>query len=189
VKTGKAKLSPPVVFVIKFVCLFGLLYGFYLGYLSITSPGGHYVAFFDTHLNFIAWLRSLLIESSAAILNRLGYQTKTAADQMLVVGRNMVYVGYDCLGFGVMCFFTAFVFTYPGILKTKLYFWAIGLIVIQIINLARFVILSLYWRRSNSVYLSDHHTIFNLIVYIAIGVSLFFYIRYQDKLLLTHTKV
>lgn len=185
-KAGKTRLSPPVVFVIKFLCLFGLLYGFYLGYISITSPGDHYIAFFDTYLNFVAWLRYLLIESSAAILNMLGYQTKTATDQMLVVGRNVVYVGYDCLGFGVMCFFTAFVFTYPGVLKPKLYFWALGLILIQLINLARFVILSLYWHRSTSVYLSDHHTIFNIVVYIVIGISLYFYVKYQDKVLNTN---
>lgn len=187
-KVGKIKLSPPIIFVIKFLCLFGLLYGFYLGYLSITSPGGYYIAFFNTYLNFIAWLRYLLIESSAAILNLLGYQTKTATDQMLVIGHNIVYVGYDCLGFGVMCFFTAFVITYPGVLKPKLYFWVLGLILIQLINLARFVILSLYWHHSTNVYLSDHHTIFNIIVYIIIGVSLYFYIRYQDKLLTLHTK-
>nr|WP_067057285.1 hypothetical protein [Mucilaginibacter sp. L294] len=180
-KAGKSKLSPAVIFVIKFLCLFGLLYGFYLGYLSISSPGGVYIAFFDTYLNFIAWLRYLLIESSAIILNLLGYQTKTNTDQMLVIGHNIIYVGYDCLGFGVMCFFSAFVLTYPGVLKIKIYFLGIGLIVIQLINLARFVILSLYWHRSTSVYLSDHHTIFNLIVYILISVSLYFYIRYQDQ--------
>lgn len=182
-KASKVTLSPPVIFVVKFLCLFGLLYGFCLAYFGLTSPGGHYIAFLDTHLNFIAWLRYILIEGSAAILNLLGYQTKTATYQMLVVGHNTIYVNYDCLGFGVMCFFTAFVLTYPGILKSKLYFWGIGLIVIQLINLARFVILSLYWHRSTSVYLSDHHTIFNIVVYIIIGVSLYFYIKYQDKAL------
>jgi exosortase/archaeosortase family protein len=187
-KASSAKLSPAALFIIKFLCLFGLLYGFYIGYLSITAPGGYYNAFLDNHLNFIAWLRYLLIETSAAILNLLGYQTKTASDQMLVAGHNIVYVGYDCLGFGVMCFFTAFVLTYPGIFKIRLLFLVTGLICIQLINLARFVILSLYWHPSNSVYLSDHHTIFNIIVYILIGVSLYFYIHYQDYLLLKRSK-
>jgi exosortase/archaeosortase family protein len=182
-KAVKAKLSPPVIFVIKFLCLFGLLYGFYIFYLGITSPGGRYIAFLDIHLNFIAWLRSALIEGSAAILNLLGYQTKTTAAQLLVVGHNTLHVGYDCLGFGVMCFFTAFVLTYPGILKPKLYFGGIGLIVIQLINLSRFVILALYWHKSTRVYLSDHHTIFNIVVYIIIAISLYFYIKYQDKAL------
>ena len=180
-KAAKANLNPALLFVIKFLSLFGLLYGFCIGYLGITSPSDHYIAFFDTHLNFIAWLRYTLIEGSAAILNLLGYQTKTATYQMLVVGHNTIYVNYDCLGFGVMSFFTAFVLTYPGILKPKLYFWGIGLIVIQLINLARFVILSLYWHRSTSVYLSDHHTIFNIVVYILLAISLYFYTRYQDR--------
>ncbi|MDB5131766.1 MAG: hypothetical protein JWR02_1515 [Mucilaginibacter sp.] len=172
------------MFVIKFLCLFAFIYGFYILYLAVISPGGKlYSKFFDEHLNFINWLRYALIESSAAILNLLGYQTKTAADQMLVVGRNIVYVGYDCLGFGVVSFFTAFVLTYPGVLKPKLYFGAIGLVTIQLINLARFVIISLYWHRSASVYLSDHHTIFNIVVYIFIAMSLYFYTHYQDRLI------
>jgi exosortase/archaeosortase family protein len=180
---NKPRLSAPIIFVIRFLCLFGLLYGFYIAYLSVLSPGGLYVAFFDEHLNFIAGLRHLLIESSALILNLLGYITKTTDIQMLVVGHNIVHIGYDCLGFGVMSFFTAFVIAYPGILKPKLYFSIIGLIAIQLVNIARFIILSLYWRRSTHVYLSDHHTIFNIIVYILIGISLYFYIRYQDKVI------
>ena len=180
-ENNKPKLSPALIFIIRFLGLFILLYGFYIFYLSIVSPGGLYVAFLDDHLNFINALRYILIGCSAHILNLLGYVTKTTDIQMLVVGHNIVHIGYDCLGFGVMSFFTAFVITYPGILKPKLYFWIIGLIVIQMINLARFVILSLYWRPGAHVYMSDHHTIFNLVVYIIIGISLYFYIRYQDK--------
>jgi exosortase/archaeosortase family protein len=178
---NKPTISTPLIFVIRFLCLFGLLYGFYIGYLSLVSPGGAYVEFLDYHLNFITSLRHILIESSAFVLKHLGYATKTTDTQMLVVGHNIVHIGYDCLGFGVMCFFTAFVLTYPGLLKTKVLFCIIGLTVIQLINISRFIILSLYWKHRVHVYLSDHHTIFNIVVYIIIGVSLYFYIRYQDK--------
>ncbi|MCQ6957298.1 exosortase Y [Mucilaginibacter aquariorum] len=181
-KENKLKLSPALKFVIKFLCLFAFIYGFYVFYLGVMSPEGKlYSVFLDEHLNFINWLRYVLIESSAVILNLLGYQTKTAADQMLVVGHNIVHIGYDCLGFGVMSFFTAFVIAYPGLLKTKLYFWGIGLLVIQMLNLSRFVILSIYWRPTKNVYMSDHHTIFNIAVYIVIAISLYFYTRHQDK--------
>ncbi|WP_299470886.1 exosortase Y [Mucilaginibacter sp.] len=184
-KGNKPKLSPALMFVIKFLCLFAFIYGFYVLYLAMISPGGKlYSIFFDEHLNFINWLRYVLIESSAAILNILGYETKTNGYQMLVVGHNVVHVGYDCLGFGVMSFFTAFVIGYPGVLKPKLYFWGIGMIVIQLLNLSRFVTLSIYWRPTKNVYISDHHTIFNIIVYIVIAISLYFYTRYQDKVIL-----
>jgi exosortase/archaeosortase family protein len=175
------KLNPALIFVAKFLCLFGLLYGFYILYLGVTSPGGLYIGFFDRNLNFISWLRYALIETSAVVLNLFGYETKTSVIQVLVVGHTIIHIGYDCLGFGVMCFFTAFVIAYPGTIKGKWYFGIFGLIVIQIINIARFVLLSLYWKHGSHIYISDHHTVFNIIVYIVIAVSMYFYIRYQDK--------
>ncbi|MES2267318.1 MAG: hypothetical protein V4520_11180 [Bacteroidota bacterium] len=183
---NKLKLNPAFVFVIKFLCLFGLLYGFYIGYLSITTPGGPYISFFDKYLNIISGLRYVLIESSAHILNILGYQTRTNAYQLMVAGHNILHIGFDCLGFGVMCFFTAFVAAYPGSLRSKFSFWAAGLVTIQLLNLSRFVFLALYWKRNKNVYLSDHHTIFNIVVYIIIAISLYFYTRYQDKAITLH---
>lgn len=173
--------NPAIGFVIRFVCLFALFYGFYIFYLSITSPGGKlYSPFLNANLNFIAWLRHLLIDCSAAILNVFGYQTKTSDFQMLVVGHNTIYVGYDCLGFGVMSFFTAFVVSYPGLFKPKLYFYVAGIVIIQLLNLCRFMLLALYWNHSR-VYISDHHTIYNLITYALIGISIYFYAQYQTK--------
>ncbi|MFA6088104.1 exosortase Y [Mucilaginibacter sp.] len=182
---NKPQLNPAIVFVIKFLGLFALLYGFYIIYLSLTAPGGLYSPFLDKHLNFIAWLRYVLIESSSATLQLLGYQTKTNITQMLVVKHNIINVGYDCLGFGVMTFFTAFVIAYPGVLKAKLYFFFVGIISIQLLNLVRFMLLALYWKHSN-VYITDHHTIFNLIAYLLIAVSIYFYTRYQDKYFKLH---
>ncbi|MGY4537040.1 exosortase/archaeosortase family protein [Mucilaginibacter sp. UYNi724] len=180
-KGNRPKLNPALIFVIKFLCLFGLLYGFYIGYVSITSPGGLYMPFFEKHLNMISGLRYILIESSASILRILGYQTRTNDYQLLVVSHNILHIAYDCLGFGVMCFFTAFVVAYPGSLKSKVLFWVVGVVTIQLLNILRFVLLALYWKRNTNVYLSDHHTIFNIVVYILIAISLYFYTRYQDK--------
>ncbi|MBB5395360.1 exosortase Y [Mucilaginibacter sp. AK015] len=183
-KPNKPGINPALKFAVTLPVAFGLLYGFYFAYLGITSHTGKlYSPFLDEHLNFIDWLRYVLIQSSSAILNLLGYQTKTNADQMLVIGHNLIHVGYDCLGFGVMCFFTAFVIAYPGQLRVKFYFLIAGLIGIQLINLARFILLSLYWRYT-TVYISDHHTIFNIVIYILIALSLYFYTRYQDKALM-----
>ncbi|MFD0765418.1 exosortase Y [Mucilaginibacter lutimaris] len=180
-KLNKCGLNPAVLFALQFVCLFVSLYGFYMAYLGITGPGGLYIAFLDEHFNFISGLRHILIESGAAILNMLGYRTRTNAYQLLVAGHNILHIGFDCLGFGVMCFFTAFVVAYSGSFKSKLSFWAAGIVTIQLLNILRFVLLALYWKRNKNVYMSDHHTIFNIVVYIIIAISLYFYTRYQDK--------
>ncbi|TWR25202.1 hypothetical protein FPZ43_17170 [Mucilaginibacter pallidiroseus] len=180
------RANKPLTFVITFLCLFALLYGFYVGYLSIVTPGGPYFKFLDKHLNFIQGLRHVLLQSSSGILQLLGYTTKTTDIEMLVVGHNVILVGYDCLGFGVMCFFIAFVLAYPATLKGKLIFGIAGLLCIQALNLCRFMLLALYWRHSK-VYISDHHTIYNIVMYIIIAISLYFYIRRQDKLLAMRT--
>ncbi|MFD0795030.1 exosortase Y [Mucilaginibacter litoreus] len=179
-KAAKRKLNPAALFIIKFLGLFAIFYGFYIIYLSLVSPGGLYSAFLNRNLNFVAWLRYVLIESSSGILQLLGYQTKTNTDQMLVVNHNIIHVGYDCLGFGVMSFFAAFVISYPARFKSKVYFLICGLAGIQAINIIRFVTLSLYWKHTN-VYLTDHHTVFNIVVYILIAISVYFYTNHQDK--------
>ncbi|WP_374948789.1 exosortase Y [Mucilaginibacter sp.] len=177
---SKTPLNPAILFVVKFLGIFGLLYVFYIAYLSLSSPGGYYIPFLDKHFNFVNSFRNLLIQGSAAILNLLGYQTKTTATQMLVVKHNIINVGYDCLGFAVMCFFTAFVIAYPATLKGKLFFFTGGIIGIQLLNLTRFILLSLYWKHSN-VYITDHHTVFNIVVYILIALAIYFYTQYQGK--------
>ena len=57
----------------------------------------------------------------------------------------------------------------------------LGLLSIQLLNILRFVLLSLYWKKSNSPYVPDHHTIFNFFIYVIIAVSLYFWVKYDDK--------
>ncbi|PAW93467.1 hypothetical protein CKK33_08165 [Mucilaginibacter sp. MD40] len=179
-KSTRKKINPAIIFIIKFLLLFGAFYGFYLLYLGVVSPGGYYNAYLDEHFNFINAFRTLLIGISSDVLNLLGYQTKTSAEQMLVVGHNIVHIGYDCLGIAVMCFFAAFVIAYPATLRTRLIFGFAGILCIQLLNIIRIVLLSLYWKH-NHAFISDHHTIFNIVVYLLIGISIYFYIRHQDK--------
>lgn len=179
-KKSKTRFNPAIVFVVRFLSLFGLLYGIYIAYLSITTPGGYYIPFFERNLDVIGGLRILLIKCSASVLELFGYQTLTNSHQLLVTGHNILFIGYDCLGFGVMCFFTAFVIAYAGNFRSKMIFLCFGLVTIQMLNISRFVLLSLYWKHNKNVYLSDHHTIFNLLLYLLIAISMYFYIKYQD---------
>jgi exosortase/archaeosortase family protein len=172
--------DPSVKFTITFLLLFAGLYGFYLFYLGITSPGNYYSAFLDNNLNFIQWLRCMLLNVSAGILSLLGYQTRTNATELLVVGRNIIIIGHDCLAIGVMCFFTAFVLAYPRPWPKKLVFLATGLTGIQTLNIARFVLLSLFYKK-NKVYIADQHTLYNVIVYVIIAITLYFWIKRDNK--------
>ena len=87
-------------------------------------------------------------------------------------------VVYSCLGLGVMSFFSAFVIAYPKKLKPKLIFLASGILCIQLLNVIRFVLLALLWDKKSGMIL-DHHTIFNITIYLIIGISLYFWVKHD----------
>ena len=177
----------PIRFILVFLILFVVFYYFNIFFFGITSQGHHYYAFFDEHLNYIRLLRHILLRSSAQIIKWLGYTAITNDIELLVAGRGTIQLVYTCLGFGIMSFFTAFVIAYPKKLKPKLIFLITGILTIQILNIARFVLLALFWDKKTGKIL-DHHTIFNICIYIIIAISLYFWIKYDDKKPVTSAK-
>ncbi len=179
--------SSPVRFIIIFVVLFATFYYFNIFFFSITSPGKHYIDFFDHHLNYIRWLRHFLLSVSAQIINWFGFSAINNDIELLVPGRGTIRVVYSCLGLGIMSFFSAFVIAYPKKIKTKLVFLILGLLCIQVLNILRFVLLALFWHKKSGQ-IVDHHTIFNLVVYMIIAISLYFWVKHEGHLPITHAK-
>ena len=95
---------------------------------------------------------------------------------MLVAGRGSIQVVYKCLGLGVISFFTAFVIAYPKTLKAKVIFIIAGILVLQFLNILRFMFLAVYWAKAGTTTL-DHHTIFNLVIYLIIAISIYFWMK------------
>src|SRR3569833_358296 len=158
----------PGKFIIKFVILFALFYYFNIFYFGVTWPGNHYSAFLAQHLDYFACLRWLLLKSSAAVLTLLGFTVITSDYQLLVPGHPAIVLVYTCLGLGVMSFFSAFVLSYPVKFKSKLVFLIGGILGILSLNIFRFVLLALFWSTAKD-HVLDHHTIFNIILYIIIA--------------------
>jgi exosortase/archaeosortase family protein len=177
----------PVKFLLVFLSLFTLFYYFNILFFGLTSEGNHYNAFLDEHLNYIRLLRNILLGATAQLLNLMGYTAITSDTELLVAGRGTIQLVYSCLGLGVMSFFTAFVIAYPKKLKVKLVFLLCGLLVIQLLNIIRFVLLALFWNKTKGIIL-DHHTIFNIIIYVIIGISIYFWVKHEDKLAPEHAK-
>ena len=175
----KAKYNP-IRFAVMFVLLFVCFYYFNIFFLGITSPGNHYSPFLAEHLNYIQWLRDVLLFVSKQILLGLGFTTITNHIDLLVAGHGHIALEYSCLGMGVMSFLAAFVIAFPKSAKEKVLFLTAGIVVIQLLNIVRFVILALYWKPSEDPLL-DHHTIFNSIIYLVIMVSLYFWIMRDLK--------
>jgi len=176
----KLNKDSPLHFLLVFLGLFLFFFYFNIAFFSITSHGNHYIPFFNEHLNYIRWFRHLLLRISKVILNWLGYNAINNDYQLLVAGRGTIDLVYSCLGLGVMSFFGAFVIAYPKNLTPKLIFLFSGLVGIQVLNVLRFVLLSLFWDKQSTL-IPDHHTIFNTIIYVLIALSLYFWIKQDDK--------
>ena len=146
----------------------------------MTSPGNHYNAFLANHLNYIQWLRQLLLNASAGILNLFGLTAIDNNYELLVAGHGSIRLVYSCLGLGVISFFTAFAIAYPKPLRARVIFILSGILVIEILNVIRFVLLALFWDK-RSAQIIDHHTLFNTIIYILICISLYFWMKDPQK--------
>lgn len=163
-----------------FIILFAIFYSFNILFFGITNPGGNYSPFLAKHLNYIAALRQLLLDCSVMILKWLGYAAIDNNYELLVAGKGTLALVYSCLGLGLMSFFSAFVIAYPSPLRLKLVFLFSGILVIQFLNVMRFVLLAIFWSKKASRII-DHHTIFNIILYIIIAFSLYIWIKHNDK--------
>ncbi|MEO8795271.1 MAG: exosortase/archaeosortase family protein [Daejeonella sp.] len=168
--------NPAYRFVILFTGLFLLLYYFNIFYMGICAPGNYYSEFLDQNLNYIRGLRVLLISISAAILRAFGYTIYTSEFTLHAYGVGGINVVYSCLGFGVMSFFAAFVLAWPGkTIKNRILFLIFGLIGIQILNLLRFILITLFWRNNKLSFNLDHHLLFNVTLYAILLASLYFW--------------
>jgi exosortase/archaeosortase family protein len=173
----------PLRFIVLFLTLFAAFYYFNIFFFGITSPGKHYNAFLANNLNYIRLLRHLLLSASRQVISWCGFTAITNDLELLVAGRGTIRVVYSCLGLGVMSFFAAFVIAYPKKLKAKLIFLLLGMLSIQLLNMLRFVLLAIFWDKKNGGLIMDHHTIFNIIIYVIIAISIYFWIRHDDKLI------
>ncbi|NEU07352.1 hypothetical protein GZH53_03410 [Flavihumibacter sp. R14] len=181
--------NPSYRFVVIFLGLFTLLYYFNIFYMGITAPGNYYSAFLDQNLNYIRGFRILLISISAAILKFFGYEIFVSDTTLHALNAGGINVVYSCLGFGVMSFFVAFVIAWPEkTLKNKLVFIPAGLLLIQVLNVARFILITLFWRTSSLRSVVDHHILFNFLLYAILLTSIYFWINYgNDKKIIAKT--
>lgn len=175
-KTKTNSYKSAIKFTVSFLFLFTVLYCFNLFYNGLMLPGGNYNAFLSQHFNYIQWLRRFLLEASAFGLGLLGHSTKINNYSLLTVGYNTINLGYDCLGLGVMSFLTAFVLTYPAKWKSKFKLLLSTLLGFQLLNILRFILLSLFWK-GGELRSVNHHTVFNSIIYLLLMLTMYCWIE------------
>ena len=168
-------------FIILFILLYLLFYGFNTAYIGITAKGGFYIPFLDQHLNYINWWRTFTIKSSATILQWMDYNVYTHNFHLKVIGKHGFTLVYTCLGYGIMSVFTAFVLAFPGKIKSRYGFLVLGIVIIQLLNTLRLILLALYWDRRAPLLKIDHHDLFNIVVYAILILLVYVWLRYVNK--------
>lgn len=173
--------DPYLKFVVLFVAFYLIFNYFNEFYIGITAKGGIYIPFLDEHLNYIRWWRDFYLKASAQVLRWLGYTALTNETQLLVVGRGGIRLVYTCLGYGLMSVFAAFCLSFPSPFKYRFWFMVAGLLFIQVMNILRFVLLSLYWNKKHPLFGMDHHDLFNIIIYLLLFGICYLWIKYSIR--------
>lgn len=167
-----------LLFLGKFILVFLLCYYGTLAVIGLTAKeGGYYSAFISNYLDYVSWIRESLLYGSKFVLGLFGVQTYLASQYNLrmVNGRGIIIV-YECVGYGIMSFWTAFIVASSGAFKRKFFWWASGILIFWLLNVSRLSLLLVATNKNWAIPFGwDHHTWFNMIAYIAIIIMIYFF--------------
>ncbi len=174
------KNNPFLLFVAKFFVTFLICYYVTLAVIGISAPGGMYNAFVSKNLNYVDCIRSSLLTGTKYLLKILGTETylNNKYNIRQVNGRGIVIV-YQCVGYGIMSFWTAFIVALHGNLKKKILWWLFGMIIFWTLNVLRLSLLLIATNNNwNFPFGWDHHTWFGIVAY---TVMLYFIYVFDKK--------
>jgi exosortase/archaeosortase family protein len=172
-------------FLRKFVILFLVLYYVNLSFEAITNPPGLvYSPFFDRYLNYVHLVKLSILYTGQSMAGLVGIHSTFIVDGYILQLSNgsAVQMFYECVGFGLMSFWVAFVVSHDAFLKKKLVWSVSGVIIIWLINSIRFTMILYVLNKDGVLGKSfDHHTIFNLASYLAIFIMCHFFYKKEKK--------
>jgi exosortase/archaeosortase family protein len=166
-----------LVFLAKFLLGFSLLYYGTIAMIGLATPGNYYSPFIDHYFGYYRWLRNSLLYAARFVVAIAGFEADIIQPNLLKLqGGRGVKVGYDCLGYGVISFWLAFVFA-DNIGWKKMILWmAGGVLAFWIINVIRISLVFIAINKNWAMPLGwDHHTWFNIVTYALIAVMIFMY--------------
>lgn len=181
--------------VLTFLLLFLLLYGSYILFIGVVSPGGKwYIPFLDRYANVPAWLTYFISSSAKGLLQLAGYNVyQKAPNNVTIQGSRGVTIIWACLGLGVMSCWTAFVVAHKAAAPYKVKWILSGCAFIIVLNIIRIASIALGNHYGWSIYTSiEPHLLFTAISYISIAVFgvvfVYRYNKYMEKKNLEHKK-
>ena len=179
-KNNKAFYS----YAIKLLLLYFILdYGTTF-FIAVTGKGGkYYVEWLDVNLNYVRWLRYIILYGTKAIMSVFGFETNIVSEFVIrIKGGYGVQLVYSCLGYGILSFWIAFIVANKGRKLFKAKWLAIGCSIILFSNMLRITILLIANQRKWIKPLSlDHHTFYNIIAYIIVIIMIMYFLKAAKK--------
>jgi exosortase/archaeosortase family protein len=165
-------------FFLKFLFTFSFLFFFHQFFIGISTPGNLYVPFIDDHLNYVKWIISGVLHTSALLVQLSGLHPIVNGNFMTVPNGASIDMGWACAGLGIISFWIAFVTAHPLNIKKKISWVMAGIASIFLLNCLRISLLlfALQHHWKESIYAS-HHDIFNYASFIFIFLMTIFFVK------------
>lgn len=109
------------------------------------------------------------VAASKWILELLGFTVYTGADRLIGIdGSSGLWIGDNCNGIALFALFAGFIIAYPGNWKKKILFIVAGILLIEILNILRVVLLAILDTYSRAWTEFNHTYTFTIIIYACI---------------------
>ena len=178
-----------IIYFIKFISIFCLLYFGTIALIGLVNPGGgYYFSFLNKYFNYISWLRSSLLFATKLLFSFIGITVYNKNIYTIsIINGSSLHIVYSCLGYGVMSFWAAFVLANDGSILKKIQWLFFGLLVIWAINVFRLFLFLLALNNKWSIPFGlNHHTLFTVFAYCGIFIMIYFFDRSNNKNLKEH---
>ena len=154
-------------FVVKFLLLFAIFYFGTIFFIGLAAPGGFYNSFFAHYFDYVSWLKISYLKGASIIASLFGYSTIEEPGFLIrVIHARGIIIAYDCVGYGVMSFWAAYVLAASIKFSMKLKWLLGGLLLLWFINTLRIglflVAINKNWPMPFNI---DHHTWFTIFAY------------------------
>lgn len=136
------------------------LFSFYVGWYLI------YNLWLHPNEKLDLFVIDITVTISKWILETLGYTVFTGADRLIGVdGTGGLWIGDNCNGIALFALFAGFIIAYPGSWKKKVLYIISGILLIELLNVFRVVLLAILDTFSRAWTEFNHTYTFTIVIY------------------------
>ena len=162
--------NPFYRFIFLFIGLYALWYGLYE---FVLKPNG----------TFDSWVIEFIVNHARSVFGWMGVELEPrsqgflASNWLAIKGTVGVIVGAPCNGLALFALFIAFMFSFPGPIKHKLWFMPLRVLLIHLVNVLRVIALVSIVAWNEEWLEFNHDYTFTILVYLFVFMLWYIWIR------------